>query len=162
MQLHETTFLYVIFSFFASCSIAPRTTTPNVVEDTEVENPPFEIIDLTITPWVAGRKESGKGYILKLILAQPFATLDSVIYANASGVWKTDDSSSKRAVYSANISEKKQHQNELILDVNPVEEYGNQPPKSPKGQVMIYYRYMNKPQRYIHKKPNIKSTLLYM
>ena len=162
MQLHETTFLYVIFSFFASCSIAPRTTTPNVVEDTEVENPPFEIIDLTITLWVAGKKESGKGYILKLILAQPFATLDSVIYANASGVWKTDDSSSKRAVNSANINEKKQHQNELILDVNPVEEYGNQPSKSPKDQVMIYYRYMNKPQRYIHKKPNIKSTLLYM
>ena len=100
-------FLSIIFSFFASCSIAPRTTTPNVVEDTQVENPPFEIIDLTITPWVAGRKESGKGYILKLILAQPFATLDSVIYVNASGVWKTDDSSYKRAVYSANISEKK-------------------------------------------------------
>ena len=71
LQLHETAFLYVIFSFFASCSIAPRTTTPNVVEDTQVENPPFEIIDLTITPWVAGRKESGKGYILKLILDNP-------------------------------------------------------------------------------------------
>ena len=70
--------LYVIFSFFASCSIVPRTTTPNAVEDTQVQNPPFEIIDLTITPWVAGRKESGRGYILKLILAQPFTTLDSV------------------------------------------------------------------------------------
>ena len=155
-------FLSVIFCLFASCSTAPRTTTPNVMEDTQVENPPFEIIDLTITPWIAGRKESGKGYILKLILAQPLPTLDSVLYANASGVWKTDDSSSKRAVYSANINEKKQHQNELILDVNPVKEYGNQPSKSPKDQVMIYYRYMNKPQRYIHKKPNIKSTLLYM
>ena len=155
-------FLSVFFCLFASCSTAPRTTTPNVMEDTQVENPPFEIIDLTITPWIAGRKESGKGYILKLILAQPLPTLDSVLYANASGVWKTDDSSSKRAVYSANISEKKQHQNELILDANPVKEYGNQPPKSPKDQVMIYYRYMNKPKRYIHKKPNIKSTLLYM
>lgn len=155
-------FLSVIFCLFASCSTAPRTTTPNVMEDTQVENPPFEIIDLTITPWVAGRKESGKGYMLKLILAQPFATLDSVLYANASGVWKTDDSSSKRAVYSANISEKKQHQNELILDADPVKEYGNQPPKFPKDQVMIYYRYKNKPQRYIHKKPNIKPTLLYM
>jgi hypothetical protein len=155
-------FLSLIFCFFTSCGTAPRTTTPNVVEDKQVENSPFEIIDLTITPWVAGRKENGKGYILKLILAQPFATLDSVLYANASGVWKTDDSSSKRAVYSANISEKKQHQNELILDVNPVKEYGNQPPKSLKDQVMIYYRYMNKPQRLIHKKPNIKSTLLYM
>ena len=155
-------FLSVIFCFFASCSTASRTTTSNVVEDTQAENPPFEIIDLTITPWVAGRKESGKGYMLKLILVQPFATLDSVLYANASGVWKTDDSSSKRAVYSANISEKKQHQNELILDADPVKEYGNQPPKFPKDQVIIYYRYMNKPQRYIHKKPNIKSTLLYM
>ena len=155
-------FLSVIFCFFASCSTAPRTTTPNVVEDTQVENPPFEIIDLTITPWVAGRKESGKGYMLKLILAQPFATLDSVLYVNASGVWKTEDSSSKEAVYSANISEKKQHQNELILDADPVKEYGNQPPKFPKDQVMIYYRYKNKPQRYIHKKPNIKPTLLYM
>ena len=87
--MHETTFLYVIFSFFASCSIAPRTTTPNVVEDTQTE-PPFEIIDLTITPWVAGRIESGKGYMLKFILAQSFATLDSVLYANAPGVWKTD------------------------------------------------------------------------
>ena len=155
-------FLSVIFCLFASCSIAPRTTTPNVMEDTQVENPPFEIIDLTITPWVAGRKESGKGYMLKLILAQPFATLDSVLYVNASGVWKTEDSSSKEAVYSANISEKKQHQNELILDADPVKEYGNQPPKFPKEQVMIYYRYKNKPQRYIHKKPNIKPTLLYM
>tara|TARA_B100000900_G_scaffold141995_1_gene120355 strand:+ start:3748 stop:4146 length:399 start_codon:yes stop_codon:yes gene_type:complete len=132
------------------------------VEDTKVEKPPFEIIDLTITPWVAGRKESGKGYILKLILAKPFATLDSVLYVNASGIWKTEDSSSKEAVYSASISEKRQHQNELILDANPVKEYGNQIPKSPKDQVMIYYRYKNKPQRYIHKKPNIKSTLLYM
>ena len=155
-------FLSVIFCLFASCSIAPRTTTPNVMEDTQVENPPFEIIDLTITPWVAGRKESGKGYMLKLILAQPFATLDSVLYVNASGVWKTEDSSSKEAVYSANISEKNQHQNELILDADPVKEYGNQPPKFPKEQVMIYYRYKNKPQRYIHKKPNIKPTLLYM
>ncbi len=59
-------FLSVIFCLFASCSTAPRTTTPNVMEDTQVENPPFEIIDLTITPWVAGRKESGKGYMLKL------------------------------------------------------------------------------------------------
>ncbi len=155
-------FLSVIFCLFASCSTAPRTTTPNVMEDTQVENPPFEIIDLTITPWVAGRKESGKGYMLKLILAQPFATLDSVLYVNASGVWKTEDSSSKEAVYSANISEKKQHQNELILDADPVKEYGNQPPKFPKDQVMIYYRYKNKPQRYIHKKPNIKPALLYM
>ena len=155
-------FLSVIFCLFASCSTAPRTTTPNVMEDTQVENPPFEIIDLTITPWVAGRKESGKGYMLKLILAQPFATLDSVLYVNASGVWKTEDSSSKEAVYSANISEKNQHQNELILDADPVKEYGNQPPKFPKDQVMIYYRYKNKPQRYTHKKPNIKPTLLYM
>ena len=155
-------FLSVIFCLFASCSTAPRTTTPNVMEDTQVENPPFEIIDLTITPWVAGRKESGKGYMLKLILAQPFATLDSVLYVNASGVWKTEDSSSKEAVYSANISEKNQHQNELILDADPVKEYGNQPPKFPKDQVMIYYRYKNKPQRYIHKKPNIKPALLYM
>jgi len=155
-------FLSVIFCFFASCSTAPRTTTPKVMEDTQVENPPFEIIDLTITPWVAGRKESGKGYMLKLILAQPFATLDSVLYVNASGVWKTEDSSSKEAVYSANISEKNQHQNELILDADPVKEYGNQPPKFPKEQVMIYYRYKNKPQRYIHKKPNIKPALLYM
>ena len=155
-------FLSVIFCLFASCSTAPRTTTPNVMEDTQVENPPFEIIDLTITPWVAGRKESGKGYMLKLILAQPFAMLDSVLYVNASGVWKTEDSSSKEAVYSANISEKNQHQNELILDADPVKEYGNQPPKFPKEQVMIYYRYKNKPQRYIHKKPNIKPTLLYM
>ena len=155
-------FLSVIFCLFASCSTAPRTTTPNVMEHTQVENPPFEIIDLTITPWVAGRKESGKGYMLKLILAQPFATLDSVLYVNASGVWKTEDSSSKEAVYSANISEKNQHQNELILDADPVKEYGNQPPKFPKDQVMIYYRYKNKPQRYIHKKPNIKPTLLYM
>ena len=155
-------FLSVIFCLFASCSTALRTTTPNVMEDTQVENPPFEIIDLTITPWVAGRKESGKGYMLKLILAQPFATLDSVLYVNASGVWKTEDSSSKEAVYSANISEKNQHQNELILDADPVKEYGNQPPKFPKDQVMIYYRYKNKPQRYIHKKPNIKPTLLYM
>ena len=155
-------FLSVIFCFFASCSTASRTTTSNVVEDTQAENPPFEIIDLTITPWVAGRKESGKGYMLKLILAQPFATLDSVLYVNASGVWKTEDSSSKEAVYSANISEKNQHQNELILDADPVKEYGNQPPKFPKDQVMIYYRYKNKPQRYIHKKPNIKPTLLYM
>ena len=51
---------------------------------------------------------------------------------------------------------------ELILDADPVKEYGNQPPKFPKDQVMIYYRYKNKPQRYIHKKPNIKPTLLYM
>ena len=100
--------------------------------------------------------------MLKLILAQPFATLDSVLYVNASGIWKTEDSSSIEVVYSANISEKNQHQNELILDADPVKEYGNQPPKFPKDQVMIYYRYKNKPQRYIHKKPNIKPTLLYM
>ena len=155
-------FLSVIFCLFASCSTAPRTTTPNVMEDTQVENPPFEIIDLTITPWVAGRKESGKGYMLKLILAQPFATLDSGLYVNASRKWKNENSSSKDAVYSGKKKEKNQHQNELILDADPVKEYGNQPPKFPKGQVMIYYRYNNNPQRYIHKKPNIKPTLLYM
>ena len=59
-------------------------------------------------------------------------------------------------------AKKKQHQNELILDAIPVKEYGNQPPKSPKYQAMNYHQYKNKPQRYIHKKPNIKPTLLYM
>ena len=84
--------------------------------------------------------------MLKLILAQPFTTLDSVLYANAPGVWKTDVLSPKEAVYSARISEKKQHQNELTLEASSVKEYGNQPPKSLKDQVMIYFRYMNKLQ----------------
>ena len=114
---------------------------------THKSNPPFEIIDLTITPWVAGRIESGKGYMLKFILAQSFATLDSVLYANAPGVWKTDVLSPKEAVYSAKISEKKQYQNELTLDAKSVKEYENQPPKSRKDQVMIYFRYMNKLHR---------------
>ena len=113
---------------------------------THKSNPPFEIIDLTITLWVAGRIESGKGYMLKFILVQSFATLDSVLYANAPGVWKTDVLSPKEAVYSAKISEKKQYQNELTLDAKSVKEYENQPPKSPKDQVMFYFRYMNKLQ----------------
>jgi hypothetical protein len=39
-------FLSVIFCFFTSCSTAPRTTTPNIVEDKQVENHPNEILEI--------------------------------------------------------------------------------------------------------------------
>jgi hypothetical protein len=128
----------------------------------QVEKPPFTIIELRLTPWVAGREEGGTGYLLELTLADPFTTLDSVIYKGNSAVWKQNSMQVDKAIYTANIREKSTPQKELILDVDPTKEYGNTPPNRKSDQVAIFYSYRNKPQVYIHTKFQRKEPLLYM
>ena len=152
----------VIFILLSACSTAVRTSSPTVMGIVQVEKPPFTIIELSLTPWVAGREEGGTGYLLELTLADPFTTLDSVIYKGNSAVWKRDGMQVDKAIYRSNIREKNSRQKELILDGDPTKEYGNTPPNRTSNQVVIFYQYRNKPQAYIHTKIQRKEPFLYM
>ncbi|MBT6252496.1 MAG: hypothetical protein HOI84_04235, partial [Flavobacteriaceae bacterium] len=65
-------------------------TQPIFMDALQVENPPFEVRELSMTPWAAGREEGGTGYLFKLTLSEPFATLDSIYYNGNTTVWKRD------------------------------------------------------------------------
>ena len=67
-----------------------------------------------------------------------------------------------KAIYTANIQEKSTPQKELILDGDPINEYGNTPPNRTSDQVTILYSSRNKPQVYIYTKFQRKEPLLYM
>lgn len=155
-------------SFFSTllllyaCSLSPRTGTQTIAGLAQVEKPPFTIIELSLTPWAAGREEGGTGYLLELTLSEPFTTLDSVTYKGNSAVWKRDGMQVDKAIYRSNIREKNSRQKELILNGDPTKEYGNTPPNRSKNQVAIYYRYRNKQQVYIHTKIQRKEPFLYM
>jgi len=129
---------------------------------TQVKKPPFTIIELSLTPWAAGREKGGTGYLFELTLSEPFASLDSVVYKGNMAVWKRDTMQLDKAIYTANIQEKNTAQKELILDGDSIKEYGNTPPNRTSDQVVIFYRYRNKPQVYIHTKIQRKEPLLYM
>lgn len=153
---------FVILVFLSACSTAPRTTSSTVMGVTQVKKPPFTIIELSLTPWVAGREEGGMGYLLELTLTESFTTLDSVIYKGNSAVWKQNSMQVDKAIYTAKIQEKRTPQKELILDGEPTKEYGNTPPNRTANQVAIFYRFCNKTQVYIHTKFQRKEPLLYM
>lgn len=153
---------FVILVLLSACSTAARTSSPTVMGIVQVKKPPFTIIELSLTPWAAGREEGGTGYLLELTLSEPFTTLDSVIYKGNSAVWKRDTMQLEKARYTANIQEKNSRQKELILDGDPIKEYGNTPPNRTSDQVAIFYRYRNKPQVYIYTKFQRKELLLYM
>ena len=152
----------VIFILLSSCSTAVRTSSPTFMGIVQVEKPPFTITELSLTPWVAGREEGGTGYLFELTLTEPFTTLDSVTYKGNSAVWKYNSKQSDKPIYSANMQEKSTPQKELVLDGDPIKEYGNTPPNRKSDQVAIFYRYRNKPQVYIHTKFQRKEPLLYM
>ena len=153
---------FVILVFLSACSTAPRTTSSTVMGVTQVKKPPFTIMELSFTPWAAGREQGGTGYLLELTLEQPFTTLDSVIYKGNSAVWKRDTMQLEKARYTANIREKSPRYEELILDGDSTKKYGNTPPNRTANQVTIFYRFRNKPQVYIHTKFQRKEPLLYM
>ena len=151
-----------ILVLLSSCSTVPRTTSPPVMGVTQVKKPPFIIIELSLTPWAAGREKGGTGYLFELTLSEPFASLDSVVYKGNRAVWKRDTMQLDNAIYTANMREKNTAQKELILDGDSIKEYGNTPPNQVSDQVAIFYRYRNKPQLYIHTKFQRKKPLLYM
>ena len=152
----------VILVLLSACSTATRTSSPTVMGIVQVEKPPFTIIELSLTPWVAGREEGGTGYLLELTLSEPFTTLDSVVYKGNRAVWKQNSMQADKPIYTANMQEKSTRQKELVLDGDPIKEYGNTPPNRKSDQVAIFYRYRNKPQVYIHTKFQRKEPLLYM
>ena len=152
----------LISVLLSSCSTAPRTTSPTVVGVTQVKKPPFTIIELSLTPWAAGREKGGTGYLFELTLSEPFAFLDSVVYKGNKAVWKRDAMQLDKAIYTANMLEKSTSQKELILDGDSIKEYGNTPPNRVSDHVAIFYTSRNKPQLYIHTKFQRKEPLLYM
>ena len=77
-----------ILVLLSSCSTVPRTTSPPAMRVTQVKKPPFTIIELSLTPWAAGREKGGTGYLFELTLSEPFASLDSVVYKGNRAVWK--------------------------------------------------------------------------
>ena len=152
----------LILVLLSSCSTAPRTTSSTVMGVTQVKNPPFTIIELSLTPWAAGREKGGTGYLFELTLSEPFASLDSVVYKGNKAVWKRDAMQLDKAIYTANMLEKNTSQKELILDGDSIKEYGNTPPNRVSDHVAIFYSSRNKPQLYIHTKFQRKEPLLYM
>lgn len=151
----------VFLILLSACSTAVRTSS-TVMGIAQVEKPPFTVLELSVTPWAAGRKEGGTGYLLELTLAEPFATLDSVVYKGYRAVWKRDNMQLDKAIYAANMQAKNTPKKELTLDGDSIKEYGNTPPNRTANQVAIFYRYRNKPQVYFHTKFQRKKPLLYM
>ena len=129
---------------------------------TQVKKPPFTIIELSLTPWAAGREKGGTGYLFELTLSEPFASLDSVVYKGNMAVWKRDTMQLDKAIYTSIMREKSTAQKELILDGDSIKEYGNTPPNRVSDHVAIFYTSRNKPQLYIHPKFQRKEPLLYM
>ena len=152
----------VILVLLSACSTAVRTSSPTVMGIVQVEKPPFTIVELSLTPWVAGREEGGTGYLFELTLSESFASLDSVVYKGNRAVWKRDAMQLDKAIYTANMREKNTPQKELILDGDSIKEYGNTPPNRVSDHADIFYRYRNKPQFYIHTKFKRKEPLIYM
>ena len=151
-----------ILVLLSSCSTVPRTTSSPAMGVTQVKKPPFTIIELSLIPWAAGREKGETGYLFELTLSEPFASLDSVIYKGNRAVWKRNTMQLDKAIYTANIQEKSTPQKELILDGDPIKEYGNTPPNRTSDQVTILYSFRNKPQVYIYTKFQRKEPLLYM
>mgnify|MGYP000288107379 CR=1 FL=1 len=112
----------VILGLLSACSTAVRTSSPAVMGIAQVEKPTFTIIELSLTPWVAGREEGGTGYLFELTLTEPFTTLDSVVYKGNRAVWKRDTIQIDKAIYTANIPENSTPQTALILDEHPIKE----------------------------------------
>ena len=152
----------LILVLLSSCSTVPRNTSSTDMGLTQVKKPPFTIIELSFTPWAAGRKKGGTGYLFELTLSEPFASLDSVVYKGNRAVWKRNTMQLDKAIYTANMQEKSTPKNELILDGDSIKEYGNTPTNRVSDHVAIFYRYRNKPQLYIHTKFQRKELLLYM
>ena len=152
----------LILVLLSSCSTVPRNTSSTDMGLTQVKKPPFTIIELSLTPWAAGREEGGTGYLFELTLSEPFASLDSVVYKGNRAVWKRNTMQLDKAIYTANMQEKSTPKNELILDGDSIKEFGNTPPNRVSDHVAIFYRYRNKPQLYIHTKFQRKEPLLYM
>ena len=151
-----------ILVLLSSCSTVPRTTSSPAMGVTQVKKPPFTIIELSLTPWAAGREEGGTGYLFELTLSEPFASLDSVVYKGNRAVWKRDTMQLDKAIYTANMQEKSTPKNELILDGDSIKEYGNTPTNRVSDHVTILYSSRNKPQVYIYTKFQRKEPLLYM
>ena len=127
-----------ILVLLSSCSTVPRTTSPPVMGVTQVKKPPFIIIELSLTPWAAGREKGGTGYLFELTLSEPFASLDSVVYKGNRAVWKRDTMQLDNAIYTANMREKNTAQKELILDGDSIKEYGNTPPNQVSDQCCYF------------------------
>ena len=152
----------VTLALLSACSSTARTTLPSFMGVTQVENPPFEVRELSVTPWAAGRQEGGTGLLFKLMLSEPFATLDSIYYSGNTTVWKRDTSQPNAAVYTANQASKKYPKKNLILDGNSQKEYGNTPPIKPTNQAAICYRKNNRPQVYLVTEIKRLPTINYM
>jgi hypothetical protein len=129
---------------------------------TQVKKPPFKIIELSLTPWAAGREEGGTGYLFELTLSEPFVSLDSVVYKGNRAVWKRKTMQLDKVIYTANMQDINTPKKELTLDGDSINEYGNTPPNRLSDQAAIFYRYRNKQQVYIHTKFQRKESLLYM
>ncbi|MBT6251956.1 MAG: hypothetical protein HOI84_01500 [Flavobacteriaceae bacterium] len=152
----------VTLALLCACSSTARTTSSTFMGITQVENPPFEVRELSMTPWAAGREEGGTGYLFKLTLSEPFATLDSIYYNGNTTVWKRDTSQPNAAVYTANQASKNHPKKNLILDGNSQKEYGNTPPIKPTNQAAIFYRKNNRPQVYLVTEIKRLPTINYM
>lgn len=152
----------VTLALLSACSSTARTTLPSFMGVTQVENPPFEVRELSVTPWAAGRQEGGTGLLFKLMLSEPFATLDSIYYSGNTTVWKRDTSQPNAAVYTANQASKKYPKKNLILDGNSQKEYDNTPPIKPTNQAAIFYRKNNRPQVYLVTEIKRLPTINYM
>ena len=156
-------------SFFSTllllyaCSLSPRTGTQTIAGLAQVEKPPFTIIELSLTPWAAGREEGGTGYLLELTLTEPFTTLDSVIYKGNSAVWKQNSMQVDKAIYTANMQEKSTPQKELILDGDPIKRIRKHPTQS---KIRSSRYFLPLPQQtaglYPHQIPTQRAASVYV
>ena len=144
-----------ILVLLSSCSTVPGLLHPCYGSNSS-QKTTLTIIELSLTPWAAGREKAGQATSSSLPCQSPSHPW-IVSSIKEIGSVETDTMQLDKAIYTANMREKNTAQKELILDGDSIKEYGNTPPNRVSDQVAIFYRYRNKPQLYIHTKFKPKS-----
>ena len=151
-------FYKIILALFSlaitSCKCQEQTkNTPNGKENKMVQEENILFEEVYYQKWVAGIKGGGSGINFYVVLKAPLEkgiVLEKVQFESYEGLFiKQSDT-----VYVANI---KTNLNDLVLDEDPKNEYGNKPPvtKLKSKEANLYYQVKGK--EVIHNFKNVKE-----
>lgn len=147
--------ILVLFSLaITSCKCQEQTkNTPNGKENKMVQEENILFEEVYYQKWVAGIKGGGSGINFYVVLKAPLEkgiVLEKVQFESYEGLFiKQSDT-----VYVANI---KTNLNDLVLDEDPKNEYGNKPPATKLKSKEANLYYLVKGKEVIHNFKNVKE-----
>ena len=127
-------------------------------------NPPFEVLAATVTPWAAGVRNGGSGVNIELQLNRPYNKLLFVYYQGQKANINYKDADVKKVIYRAYVKTDATTNKELTLHQDPKREYGNTPPlfNLKKTELAVVYSKKNKTYYKIVPRVERKPPLNYM